>query len=214
MDISLPTASLDWLTDDVREKLNAIRGPHVVKKRITIIKIAFAQVNQQPLSEIFGQPDTCSETIWYTKWRKNPLIQQALQACHKRALEWNDKKTIALETHYQQIYRRSAAQGIAEAPSALTDIMHDTVQKGGDRIAAAKSLLSLNPDVSLPSSSDGGDNTVNLNLFGLREDELDTIINNLQAATGHGPATQTKSPTDPNDGSGPAHLDHSASPDD
>lgn len=147
MAFSIPTHSLPWFTEDIETKLVAIKPPHITKKRTTVLKLAFAKANGHALATVFDQGDTCSDRIWYTKWQHEPEIKAAFDACLKRAFEYGDLQTVAIETHYQHLRRRSLAAVSAKAPGALADVMLDKQQRGGARIEAATKLMALaDPD--------------------------------------------------------------------
>lgn len=132
-----------WLTDDLRALLAAIPGPHQVKKRTTVIRLAFALANQQAVKDVFDQPDTCAEAVWYGKWRSRPEIRAAFQACYARALEWRDAETARIQAAYRAQRLQSVARFAASAPAALAEVMSDAGQRGGDRINAAMKLIGL-----------------------------------------------------------------------
>lgn len=195
-DKSIPAESLDWLNDYLTEKLRAIPGPHHGKKRISVIKLAFARANEIPWRTVFEQEGTCSEVIWYTKWQYDPDIAAAYQACYSHVLDWTDKETARLEAYYTQQRRRSIAEWSAQAPNALASVMVGEEQKGADRISAANALITwADPEAAgkaAPPAPPGGgtDQTIlNLGLVNnLTENELDALIANLEAAES-GPAT-------------------------
>ena len=139
--IVLPRAGREWMTDEIRGLLGALRGRHAPKKRATVVKLAFARAQQVPLAGVFRDPEVCSESIWYEKWQYDPLIKAAYRACYERALEWGDEETAALEAHYSRERRRSVAEYAAAAPAALAAVMSDGEQKGADRISAADTLM-------------------------------------------------------------------------
>ncbi len=133
--------SYTWMTDDIRLKLAALKGRHARKKRTSVIKLAFATAQQRPLKKIFSDEDVCSEMIWYTKWKTDPLIAAAFEACCERSLAWIDEETAAIEDHYRQARRRSLAQYSAMAPAALAAVMGSATEKGEARIKAADTLI-------------------------------------------------------------------------
>jgi hypothetical protein len=199
-DKNIPAESYGWLNDDVVQKLRAIPGPHQGKKRISIIKLAFARANEIPLSTVFEQADTCSEVIWYVKWKHDPDIAAAFEACYDRCLDWTDQQTARLEEHFSQQRRRSIAEWAAQAPRALAAVMTGPEQKGGDRISAANALITwADPKAAgqaAPAAPPAGaDQTIlNLGLVNqLTENELDALIANLEAAEG-GPTAGPPSP--------------------
>lgn len=182
--IEFPEESNPWLTDEIATLLKAIRGQHVAKKRTTVVKLAFARANQTPLTEVFDLEDTCSETIWYTKWQYVESIKAAYEACYARALDFADQETITIEAYYRRLRRRSVAQLAAEAPEALAAVMNSEVQRGSDRISAANALMGwADPDAaekvrpaSPASSFEQQINTVGMNVGDLSDEELDRAI--------------------------------------
>lgn len=166
-----------WMTDELRSALSAIPGPHERKKRNTVILLAFARANNQSVKDVFNQPSTCNETIWYTKWKFDPAIDAAFQACYARALAWADDETARVESHYRRIRKQKIAELAAEAPNALHSVMTDKEQGGGVRIKAANDLMRwADPDLS--AKIPGGDTTeVNVNMTpkDLSDDELARI---------------------------------------
>jgi len=139
--VDIPQEAWQWMTVEIRALLAAIRGGQVAKKRNTIIKLACAIANRQPRHVVFSQPDTCAERTWYAKWRHQPAVEAAFEACYARALEWADEETAALEAHYRRQRRQTVAQYAAQAPMALATVMADAGQRGADRISAANALL-------------------------------------------------------------------------
>lgn len=185
----------DWLTDEIRQLLRGITNPHAAKKRATIIRLAFAQANQQPMRDVFGQPDTCAENIWYMKWRYDPVIAKAFDACCERALEWRDQETARIEAYYRQERLRSIAELSAQAPLALANVMNDKEAGGAHRISAADRLIQLaDPDLAqkIGAPAMGGDGGQVVNLFaGWQDNELDQLIANLETAESGSPVGET-----------------------
>ena len=132
-----------WLTPEVRALLRAIPGPHHEKKVITVIRIAFAMANQEPIRAVLSQEDTCAETIWYQKWRHDPAIAAALAATYQRARDYADEETIRQEEFHRRERKRATARYAAQAPAALAAVMAGADQKGADRINAAVTLVRL-----------------------------------------------------------------------
>ena len=132
-----------WLTPEVRVLLRAIPGPHHEKKVVTVIRVAFAMANQEPIKAVFGQPETCVENIWYQKWRHDPTIAAALAATYQRARDYADEETIRQEEFHRRERKRATARYAAQAPAALAAVMAGADQKGSDRINAAVTLVRM-----------------------------------------------------------------------
>lgn len=132
-----------WLTPEVRSLLYAIPGPHREKKITTVIRVAFALANQEPLKAVFDQPDTVTEAIWYQKWRHQAAIGAALEATYQRAREFADDETIRQEEFHRRERKRATARYAAQAPAALAEVMNGAEYKSSDRINAAVTLIRL-----------------------------------------------------------------------
>jgi hypothetical protein len=205
-----------WLTDEILGLLRAIKQPHAEKKRRTVIKLAFARANQQPLATVFMQPDVCAERIWWQKWQHLPDVKAAFEACYKRALDWADQETASLEAFYRRQRRQSTAKYAAQAPAALAAVMAGAEQRGADRISAADMLMRwAEPDTGakLGRTQPAGsiEQTVNVaqqqELNGLSDDGLEQLISNLKEATGGGHAGEAAAG---DGGAGPADVDNLA----
>lgn len=189
--MALPEECNEWMTDEIRALLREIRGRWAAKKRATVIKVAFALANEQPLAQVFRQDDVCSETIWYQKWRHQPAVRAAFDACYKRALEWADDETARLEAFYRRRRQRSIAEHAAEAPAQLADVM-TTDDAGGNRIRAADTLMRwAEPDLAgklQPTPEGGGDTVINQFLAGLSNDQLEQLLTGSDDSDGEGGA--------------------------
>lgn len=198
--IDLPDGSFDWMNEQVLDALAEIEGPHVAKKRTTVIKLAFAHATQQPIKSVFDDPDTVNSSNWYSKWQYIPEVRQALEICIERASTWVDEHTAAMEYYYSSLRRQEIARRAAEAPGALATVMNDPEVRGSDRISAANSLLTWADPKSASQAqpappAPGFEQSVKF--FGLNnvaEDELDDVIENLQAAIGRRASAASSAP--------------------
>lgn len=89
----------DWLTFEIEEALREIGGPHMRKKRTTVLRLAEGVVLGRSMAETFRLPETCTETTWYGRYRKgkkrpgwcdDPAIQKALKLATERAQYCSD----------------------------------------------------------------------------------------------------------------------------
>jgi hypothetical protein len=173
-----------WMTPEIREALAAIKGKWAIKKRATVIRLAFAKANRQPLKAVFKLEDVCSEVIWYGKWRHLEPIRAALEVCKARCLEWADEETATIEAHFSRKRRQSVAEFAALAPAALSQVMAGTEQKGSDRIKAATVLIGLadpergkvEDEVEVEGEAGGG---LERMVGGLSDEELEQVLANL-----------------------------------
>lgn len=183
----VPQVGHEWMTDEIRAVLGAIRGQHVAKKRATVIRLAFARANQTPMRDVFGQEDTCAENIWYMKWRFDPAIAAAYEACCARALEWRDEETTRIQAYYRNERLRAIAEHAAQAPAALAKVMNDPEAGGAHRISAADRLMQLaDPDLAQRVGAPTVAGQV-VNVFASwSNEELDQLLANLEAAEDSG----------------------------
>ena len=131
------------LPPEVRALLAAIPGPHQAKKRRTVVRLAFARANEEPLVRVFDATDTCDARVWWQKWQYIPEVRAAHDAVLAHVLQALDSETAAIEAHYRRLRRQAVARHASEAPKALADVMTGAGQKGGDRINAAVTLIKL-----------------------------------------------------------------------
>lgn len=131
------------LPPEVRALLAAIPGPHQAKKRRTVVRLAFARANEEPLAHVFDATDTCDARVWWQKWQYIPEVRAAHDAVLAHVLQALDSETAAIEAHYRRLRRQAVARHASEAPAALADVMTGASQKGSDRINAAVTLVRL-----------------------------------------------------------------------
>lgn len=81
----------DWM-EAVGDALDGLSGPHLQKKRNTILGLVDARLSGIPEERVFERPDTCSRTIWHTKWKHNPDIAGRLERIYQAALRWQNER--------------------------------------------------------------------------------------------------------------------------
>jgi hypothetical protein len=165
--VDLEPTAREWLTDALRALLNALPDPHSAKKRTTVLRLAFAMANREPVKDVFGRDDTCAEAIWYGKWQHNPAIKAAFDACYHRALDWRDKETTRIEADYRLKFRQAVAKNAALAPDAIASVMLDAKYPGPARTDAALKIVGLfDPDADKSSvyAPVGATNEINQNV--------------------------------------------------
>lgn len=100
------------------EHLARLPQPHAAKKRATVIALVRARLNQEPEADVWRQPETCSKTIYYTKWRLDPIFADVLAQVEKAARTWHDEteiRALALSRRRLAVYSPHAAQTAFEA---------------------------------------------------------------------------------------------------
>lgn len=144
------------MTPEIEALLGAInRGQHTRKARDTVMLVAHAFASGQPVKPVFQQKGVCASATWYRKWKRDPIIAIAYQACLDRALSYRDEQTASLEAHWANVRRRNIAEKAAAAPIALAAVMADPGEKGSARIEAATRLLKFS-DPELGRVQTGG----------------------------------------------------------
>lgn len=155
-----PPESQQWMTPEIRDLLNQIKGQHAAKQRRTIILLAFAKATQTPIAHVFDRDDTCASPIWWQKWQYHPDIAAAFNACLARALEWADEDLVNHEERHRRERRRSISEFSAKAPAALAAVMAGPDQKGADRINAAVTLINLADGQQVGPVASGSDTKI------------------------------------------------------
>lgn len=138
---NVPEVANEWMTDEIRLLLEAIKGRHCRKMRDSVVIVANAVASGQPLKPVFKLESVCASATWYRKWRRDPIIWAAYEKCLERALSFRDAETVALEAHWSAVLRRNLAEKAAAAPIALAAVMADPNARGTARIEAATRLI-------------------------------------------------------------------------
>jgi hypothetical protein len=185
--VDLEPAAREWLTDALRALLNALPDPHAAKKRTTVLRLAFAMANREPVKDVFGRDDTCAEAIWYGKWQHDQKIEAAFDACYRRALDWRDEETTRIEADYRLKFRQAVARNAALAPDAISSVMLDAKYPGPARTDAALKLVGLfDPDadkssVYAPVGGASNETTQNVNVDTNRIADILSILKDAGA---------------------------------
>lgn len=175
----VPEVAYEWMTDEIHDLLQAIQASrHVRKMRDSVVLLANAVGTGNPVKPVFGQEGVCCSDVWYRKWKKDPIIRAAYEACLERVLEYRDEQTAALEAHWSAVRRRNIAEKAAVAPIALAAVMADTGQKGGDRIEAATRLLKFS-DPDLGKVQTGGTTAMSVDVEARVDGEILTALKAL-----------------------------------
>jgi plasmid maintenance system antidote protein VapI len=138
-----PAEAGRWLTSEVRDALEEIAGPHLAKKRATVLLLAFATATDTSWTEIFEDPRVCNQRIWYQKWQYDAAIAAALELATEHALAWRDSRTAAIESRAAQERRRAIALGSLSAVKGLEVTALNRDDRADHRTEASRVLLSL-----------------------------------------------------------------------
>lgn len=83
--------AVGWEAAAVAE-LARLEGPHLAKKRATIIHLVDARISGKPEETVFRLPNTCSRNIYHTKWKIDPIFSTVLSAVQSKAQTWHDTR--------------------------------------------------------------------------------------------------------------------------
>ena len=126
----------DWLAAAAAQ-LDRLDGREVRKKRATIIALVDAHLAGRTESTVWEprRPETCSKTIYDTKWKKEPVFASVLAAVDKLATDYRDGEELrALLTA-----RRRLALASPVAVARLVALL----QSGDEAIVARASTAIL-----------------------------------------------------------------------
>lgn len=79
----------DWESQAAAE-LDRLINPHAAKKRATVIALVDARIAGRPEETVWALPDTCSRTVYQTKWKRDPVFSEVLERVTAAARTWRD----------------------------------------------------------------------------------------------------------------------------
>lgn len=71
-------------------ELDRLPNPHAAKKRATILALVDARIAGRPEETVWSLPDTCSRTVYQTKWKRDPVFGEVLERVTSLARTWKD----------------------------------------------------------------------------------------------------------------------------
>ena len=149
-EIEIPDEAYTWLTEELLALLRQVRGPHLAKKRYTLMRVAIARAtpgmsedsvwkSEDPVE----QERLCARSTWYGKWKHQPDIAQAQAACEQHLCDWRDAETMRIEAQAMQLRRRAIAEGSVDAVVGLRKTALSAKDRADLRTEASKMLLVL-----------------------------------------------------------------------
>lgn len=148
--MQVPDVAQTWVTEEILELLRAVKGPHVDKKRYTLIKLAVARVTPGVTEESVWQDEDsevqaqlCARSTWYGKWKHQDDIKAAMEACEARLRDWRDMQTLQMEADYLNAMRQAIAAGGVDAVTGLRRTALSQIDKAEARNEASKLLIAL-----------------------------------------------------------------------
>lgn len=130
----------------VAADLERITGREWKKKRNTIIQIVDARLSERSDASALLRPDTCSKTIFYNKWMKDPVFKEVLENATSSAKRYMDEENLrAIEraaTLLQLASPRAVARLLALLDSEEERIVLDASKSVLDRAGVATAIKS------------------------------------------------------------------------
>lgn len=152
-----------WLTEEVRNALDAVQEPHSRKKKITLLRIAEAQASGAFVKEIFKSQDCCSDAIWYGRfsperkigWMDFPDIALAFALAKKSAHAYYDsmeEQRVVMRRKILDETQDRLTEISGAAVEVLFDIMIDEETASDVRRKAAVDTLTHAAPETAPKS--------------------------------------------------------------
>ena len=179
-----PSEGDGWMTGEIRRLLAAIRGEHAWKKRTTVVKLAFARAQGLPVAGVFEQEDVVSERCWYQKWKHQPAVARAFEACYERALAWRDEETAQAEAKYADERRRLIAEQSLSAVKGLALTALNVSDRADYRTEASRVLLALADEELATRLGTGGRAALAVDLGEEALFPVDKLVQAMKAAEG------------------------------
>ena len=133
-----------WIMDAGAEldRLTADRPVDLSKKRATVIALAEAAINNTAQKEVFKRPETCSYTVYHTKWKFDPTFADV-----------RDRVIAIARSHRSRIGLKSTQAAanvldLASLPAALRLALETTNPDPNVAIRAGKEVLDRTADTA------------------------------------------------------------------
>ncbi len=85
--------------------LGRLKEPHLAKKKATILALVDARLSGLSEESVWKRPDTCSRTVYWTKWSKDPVFAGVLAEVTRLAQEWQDSRSMRALAEAQERLR-------------------------------------------------------------------------------------------------------------
>ena len=161
------TADPDYLSA-LGDVFATLSGPHVEKKKATILAIVDAKLSGQPIERVFERADTCTRTIWHTKWKHDPAIGGLVETIYTAASRWRDDKGLRAMLLAQE--RLALA-----SPLAVTRILERL--GSDDEAIILRAAFGILDRAGLETASKSSSKVdVDIDVRSLSDDELQAIV--------------------------------------
>lgn len=123
-----------WL-EAINDHLDRLEGTHLQKRRDTVIQIVDARLSGRSDASALARPDTCSPTVFYNKWMKDPVFAEVLEIATSTARRWKS------EEHLRALHR--AARALQLSSTRAVARLIELLDSGDERVQldSAKSIL-------------------------------------------------------------------------
>lgn len=111
----------DWEHQAAAE-LARFTGRHAAKQRATIIALVDARLAGTPEEDVWRRADTCSRTVYHTKWKKDAIFADVLATVESLARNWKSTETVRALT---EAARRLALAAPVAAAAAIRRLQDD-----------------------------------------------------------------------------------------
>jgi hypothetical protein len=138
----------------------------------------------------------CARSVWYQKWKHDPLITVALEECRKALRAWKDNEVARAETAALKRVRLALAGNAEQAiAGGLQGIIEDRSVAGNHRLQAIDRYIQLfSPELSQRIQEEGSAPAEQNPLAGLSDEQLTRLIENLSRAPGNSAAGEAETP--------------------
>jgi len=109
---------------------------HLAKRKATLEAMVEADMLGYSLNSVFERPETCTKTVWYKKWRHDPVMEKALEALRTLMFDMQDQE-VAMAL---QVSKRRLALLTPDAVDRLEEFMGPGVDEA-ITIRAVKEIL-------------------------------------------------------------------------
>jgi len=91
--VSWTMAEQGWV-EAVGAAFGGLTGPHLEKKKATIIALVDARLAGRPEESVWKRAGVCNRGTYHLKWKRDPAFARALDEVTRLATTWRDTRTI------------------------------------------------------------------------------------------------------------------------
>lgn len=102
--------------------MGRLQEPHLAKKRATIIALVDARLSGAPEESVWGRPETCSRTVYHTKWKRDATFAGVLAEVTKLAQGWEDQRVTLALAGAAKALALASPQAVGSLVAKLTSV--------------------------------------------------------------------------------------------